>query len=485
MAITKMIGAIHKSKTGNVFASLKRLIKYINDPDKTAGEVYTGTLGCTNPYEDMVDTIKFYHKEPKNEHDRIAYHYTLSWRSDSTITPELAMQITEEFCLELLSDYEVAYSVHIDKEHIHSHIVFNAVSFKTGLKYRYNDNDWEKIIQPVTDKLCTKYGLHTLEMDLEEERRKKSKKEKNQERSYKRKKYQSYSEDEKKKKKRSNNQYYSEKGDFYRKSDHIKVDIDDAVYRSKTWETFLNILKEKGYEYKCGKHFAVLGPGMRRYRRTYQLGADYSEEAIRRRIAIHDKPLPDYEIPEEKDNMYSNIYRRKIKLTEQSRHHYAAQYKAGLLKPGQNRSYYVIKQSLRNLSKMEEEQKILRLNKVTDILTAGDAIKTYDEKIKQVDQRKKEFFFERKPYMHLIEKYRQYLKDVSKEEELVEILNLHGLTKEDFADYYENMMEKMKQLNKEKRQILREKNVIEKYADEYNAKIERDNPDVQFTRKQR
>lgn len=54
------------------------------------------------------------------------------------------MEIAGRFCEKELSDYEVVYSAHTDTEHMHAHIIFNSVNFRTGCKYRYNKNDWER-----------------------------------------------------------------------------------------------------------------------------------------------------------------------------------------------------------------------------------------------------------------------------------------------------------------------------------------------------
>ena len=64
------------------------------------------------------------------------------------------MEIAGRFCEKELSDYEVVYSAHTDTEHMHAHIIFNSVNFRTGCKYRYNKNDWERKLQPLVDQLC-------------------------------------------------------------------------------------------------------------------------------------------------------------------------------------------------------------------------------------------------------------------------------------------------------------------------------------------
>lgn len=50
---------------------------------------------------------------------------------------------------------------------MHGHIVFNSVNRMSGYKYRYENGDWEKYIQPITNKICEKYGLPPLEFDAE------------------------------------------------------------------------------------------------------------------------------------------------------------------------------------------------------------------------------------------------------------------------------------------------------------------------------
>ena len=71
-----------------------------------------------------------------------------------------------DFCEEYLGeDYDYVFSIHTDQKHMHGHIVFNSVNRMSGYKYRYEKKDWEKYIQPLTDRICEKYGLPPLAYD--------------------------------------------------------------------------------------------------------------------------------------------------------------------------------------------------------------------------------------------------------------------------------------------------------------------------------
>ena len=83
---------------------------------------------------------------------RLAYHIIQSFKPGE-ITPELALQIAKEFTEECLSDYEVVIGTHVDKEHIHSHILFNSVNRQTGEKFHINNREYYEKIRAVSDTL--------------------------------------------------------------------------------------------------------------------------------------------------------------------------------------------------------------------------------------------------------------------------------------------------------------------------------------------
>ena len=114
MAVTKI-----KCRTSGT----DKAIRYILNGDKTRGQILAARLNCDPGYEyrQMKDTKEYFGKD----NGRQCYHIIISYKPGE-ITPELALQIAEEFARENLSDYEVVMAVHTDKSHIHSHIVFSA-----------------------------------------------------------------------------------------------------------------------------------------------------------------------------------------------------------------------------------------------------------------------------------------------------------------------------------------------------------------------
>ena len=92
---------------------------------------------------------------------RLAYHIIQSFKPGE-ITPEQALKIGKEFAEKYLSDYEVVIGTHIDKGHIHNHILYNSVSVRTGKKEHFDRNGYYAKIRAKSDELCRKHGLSVI-----------------------------------------------------------------------------------------------------------------------------------------------------------------------------------------------------------------------------------------------------------------------------------------------------------------------------------
>ena len=123
MAITKIL-----YRNGG----LAQAIQYITNPDKTDQCVLVDHFNCDPgfAYQQMMNTKRRFHKTD----GRQCYHIIQSFKPDE-ITPELAHEIAKRFAAEHLRGYEAVIGTHVDKGHIHSHIVFNSVNADTGIKY--------------------------------------------------------------------------------------------------------------------------------------------------------------------------------------------------------------------------------------------------------------------------------------------------------------------------------------------------------------
>ena len=167
MAITK-IQCLNEAHTGNPAAHLRNALLYIQNPEKTEGNVLVGSINCLpdTAFEQMMDTKVTFGKTDKRQ----GYHIIISF-APGEATEEQALDIVARFAQEYLKDkYEAVYAVHNDKKHMHGHIVFNSVSFENGLKYNASNKSlWD--IKRESNRLCERENLKTLDLDHKAEKR--------------------------------------------------------------------------------------------------------------------------------------------------------------------------------------------------------------------------------------------------------------------------------------------------------------------------
>ena len=150
MAITKILARKGRLDTG---------INYVLNGDKTEEHVLTAHLNCDPGREccEMLDTKRNYGKE-----DGVKYYHIIQSFKPEEITPELALEIAKEFAQEHLPGYETVIGVHVDRQHIHAHILFNSVNADTGQKYHSNAQSYYQQIRAVSDRLCREHGLSVI-----------------------------------------------------------------------------------------------------------------------------------------------------------------------------------------------------------------------------------------------------------------------------------------------------------------------------------
>lgn len=251
MAITK-IWNIAKSKDGNLSNSLHRSLLYIVKPVKTDGGVLVGGVNVMPDaelaYEQMCETKQTFGKEL----GRQGYHVVLSCPVGEG-DPQTMYQLTQEFIEEYLGNrYEALFAVHVDKGHLHSHIVFNSVSMIDGYKYQYTKGDWKKIIQPITNHLCEKYGWSVIPPEYVKDSERMS------------------------------------RGEYeYQKSlkEVMLADVEYCMSNAENMDEFIWNLKELGYEVKKGKHLAIKAGGMKKFRRLNTLDERFSVGQIEETLA--------------------------------------------------------------------------------------------------------------------------------------------------------------------------------------------------------
>lgn len=150
MAITKILARKGRLDVG---------IRYVLNGDKTQEQILTARLNCDPGHEcrQMLETKRAVGKE-----GGVQYYHLIQSFQPGEVTPELALEIAREFAEEHLPGYQTVIGVHVDKEHIHAHILFNSVNADTGEKYHSNAQSYYRQIRAISDRLCRERGLSVL-----------------------------------------------------------------------------------------------------------------------------------------------------------------------------------------------------------------------------------------------------------------------------------------------------------------------------------
>lgn len=258
MAMTKIMN-IGAGKKGKITNHLKHALDYIMNDSKTESGVLVGGWNCVPKFafEQMVGTKELYGKIG----GRQGYHFVISCPPGEG-TPEQLLELMREFAQEFLDeDYEAVYSVHSDKEHCHGHLVFNSVNMNTGKKYEYKKGDWKHQIQPITNRLCEKYGRSIMPAEYSKDPVNMNRKQWEKEQSW---------------------------------SEFIEADVKYCRGVAEDYEHFLYLLEELGYVIKQGAHLAIKADKMKRFRRLDTISEEFSKENLQ---AFFDKKRYQYESP--------------------------------------------------------------------------------------------------------------------------------------------------------------------------------------------
>ena len=247
MAITK----IHPIKS-----TLNYAIDYITNADKTDDKLLVSSYLCL-PISAHTAFMKT-REEANTSGSVLARHLIQSFYPGET-TPEKAHEIGQALCNKILKDeYQYVISTHVDKGHIHNHIIFNNVNSKTGKCYQSNKRSYHQI-RYQSDSLCKENNLSVIDEYYEAYKRK-----------YKTKGKSWY----------ENEQY--QRGTSWKSK--LQFDIDRLIKQSKDWDEFLSKMSSKGYEIKQGKHIAFKHKDKERFTRAKTIGEDYTEDRIKERI---------------------------------------------------------------------------------------------------------------------------------------------------------------------------------------------------------
>jgi len=417
LAISKIL-YIGDCGSGYAGKHLKQALDYIAAEHKTGEGQWVSSLNCQveSAYEQMRQTKVQFGKTDQRQ----GYHLIISF-AEGEIDGKTAFEVIGRFAKEYLGqDYEAVYSVHDNTDHVHGHIIFNSVSFRTGKKYRYEKGDWAKKIQPITNRLCEEYGLSTIE--ISEDRAKPS-------------------------------EHYKEWNDFrdgkFVWADMIKRDIDACIMQAATYESFLSMLSDMGYGIKNayrseGKYLAIKPMGLTRYRRCKSLGENYSEERIRERIETENLSTYRKLSKEQKPGIVRCKIKRykRAKLTGVQKKYFARLYRLGLLKKRPYSQAWKYRDDIRKMQKLQEEYLFLVRHEVQTAAGVAVVAENMTDKKKETSREKSRIFKERARMKPLFD-------TVSELSELQEAENCYKRGEEFFYEEHERYAGLLEKLKKE------------------------------------
>ncbi len=237
------------TKTHPIKSTLKAAIDYICNPDKTDGKLLVSSFGCTAETADIEFGWTRRHSIDKGYN--LGRHLIQAF-APGEVSPEEAHEIGMELAREVLGGkYEFVLTTHVDKGHIHNHLIFNAVSFVDHKHYHSNKRSYHEI-RRASDRLCEAHGLSVIIPGPDKGK--------------------SYIE-----------HTAAKAGTSYKAK--LKATIDHLIPASTSLEDILARLQQEGYEIKRGKYISCRVPEQERFARLKTLGMDYTEEAITARIA--------------------------------------------------------------------------------------------------------------------------------------------------------------------------------------------------------
>ena len=338
---------MNKEKTTAV--SLQDALDYAANRDKTEQSCFESSYACTleTAFADMRQTKEQWHKPGGVQ----GYHLVQSFAADE-VTPELAHRIAKELADRVLGGrYEYVIGTHLNTGHIHSHIVWNSVSWIGGKKYHSNGKSYVTQIRAVSDELCRKYKLSVIDTENSNHVAK------------------PYAE------------WLAEKNNRPTWRTAIRQDVDEAIQQSLTWRQFLTVLDRKGYEVRMGRKYPVLRPpGKERFVRFKTLGKRYTPEAIQTRILYPRSYRPYVENPPTiKHGRLRSGKKPCRKLTGLRALYYRYLYELGALPRKPRRPSYVVRQDAYKLDQRIRQMEFLSRNNIdtlTQLETHRQALQT-------------------------------------------------------------------------------------------------------------
>lgn len=426
---------------------LANAVSYITDEEKTQRGALVGSHNCNvdSALQEMLSAKRKYGKLDKRQ----GYHFIISFKKQE-VRPETAMEITQKFVERYFGDnFQCLYATHDNTQHVHSHILFNSVSWRTGKKYRYEKGDWAKEIQPIVNDLCKEYNLsiQDIEVGAEEKTPKK---------------------------------WDKTKQVIFKWNRQIRLDVEDSISFANSYDNFLKLMELKGYEIKWKSGETYLKPmGEKRFIRLTDISAYYTKESIESQI--------------EKGVQYKNRrtenrtprivrcrknYRKYLPPTSYQKAFFAKMYRTGQLRRKPYSQMWRYKEEAARFEKLQSQYLYLcryNIRSADDLKGRRDIL---DTRIKNLDEERHQIYkwrYPHKPALALLkiieenETRASYYKEGSifyapyyeKWKEAVKALAEKGYTVGQLMEMKETVQNQLASVAKSKKELKKEGNLID------------------------
>ena len=272
MAATRLI-AMHKNKGRSLERCLKDRTDYAQNPEKTEGGEMVSSYQCDPEFveEQFASSKQEYLRITQRQYvgDIIAYQIRQSFKPGE-ITPEEANKIGYETAMRWTKgQHAFIVATHVDKKHIHNHIIYNSTALSCDHKFR---NFWFSgvALQRVSDLVCLENGLSVIEPVKPSERVKRT-------------------------------EYPNRKS--FREEMRESIDI-CMEQKPKDMDELVKLLTEMGYECKRGKYISFKGHGQRKFLRMRSLGACYRESDLEKVFAGESSFSPESKLQNTEKTVY-------------------------------------------------------------------------------------------------------------------------------------------------------------------------------------
>lgn len=317
-----------------VTADVADVIDYADNEVKTENHVYTTGINCDR--ESAKEEFALTKARFGKQGGIVAYHAYQSFEKGEG-TPEQVHEIGVRLARELWGDrFQILVATHLDREHLHNHIVINSISFKDGLRF-HNTGEVYKNLREASDRLCSEYNLSVVENP--------------------------------KGKRIPMNLYKMEQAGMPTRYNVARQAIDEAISVSVNMREFEGELKNMGYSFRFlpnRKYWTITPPGWSKPIRINKLGAEYTKERIIERVNSNDISVRTERLMRDARPRYQyNIPRRVHKIMGRSgleRLYLRYCYELGYLpkyKQNSKRLHRVLKEDLLKCDLYSEEAKLL------------------------------------------------------------------------------------------------------------------------------